>query len=188
VVSASSVLLWVDHPFVITAARSVLDYRERLLHEPHGRIWLGRLELCDLPRRLVCLSEAHNLATLRVAPDELDALGPSAAFYNPLRWPPQAVQPGEPIEVLGYPRDQWPAPLTYRFRAESGNDQRFRALLTGVDMPGHLEGLCGAPAFRRVPGHEAELVGVVVESMLHNEEIVVHRAGELDHCGRLSET
>jgi hypothetical protein len=187
VLSASSVLLWVDHPFVITAAQPVMEYRERMAREPNGCVWLGRLRLEDLAQRLVCLSELHNLATLRVSPDELDELGPTAAFYNPLRWPPRVVEAGETIEVLGYPRDQWPAPLTYTFRAEAGDGRRFAAQLTNADMPGHLEGLCGAPAFRRGTGREPELVGVVVESMLHNEEIIVHLAGELDHCGRLSD-
>lgn len=186
VLGASSVLLWVDHPFVITAARPLRQYRERMLREPNGRVWLGQLRLDDLEQRLVCLSETHNLATLRVSPEELDELGPQAAFYNPLRWPPQTVQSGETIEVLGYPRDQWPAPLAYTFCAEAPDGQRFRAMLTNAEMPGHLEGLCGAPAFRRVAGREPELVGVVVESMFHNEEIVVHLAGELDHCGRLN--
>jgi hypothetical protein len=183
VLSASSILLWVDHPFVITAAQPVLEYQRRLAGDSTGRVWLGQLQVDDITERLVCLSERHNLATLRVSPDELDALGPRAVFFNPLRWPPAQVHPGEEVRVLGYPRDQWPASLTYTFRVESVASRRFEAVLSSVDMPGHMEGLCGAPVFRT--GSNPEFVGIVVESMFHNEVIRAQHAMYVDQCGQM---
>lgn len=183
VLSASSILLWVDQPFAVTAAHPVLEYLKRLENDETGRVWLGQLQLDDVPGRLVCLSEQHNLATLRVSPEELDALGPRAAFYNPLRWPPTVVDPGEEVQVLGYPRDQWPAPLTYTFRVERVAARRFRAVLSSVDMPGHMEGLCGAPVFRA--GASPEFVGIVVESLFHNEVVQAHHALYVDQCGQV---
>ncbi len=110
-------------------------------------------------------------------------IGREASFYNPRHWPPQPVRPGEEIVVLGYPRDQWPAQLTFTFCVESATARRFGAVLRRVDMPASLNGLSGAPAFRA--GRPAEFVGVVVDSLFHNEVVRAQHAFHLDRCGCL---
>lgn len=167
--TAVATLVWLDRPFAITCARVVEFLRERGRQDPSCRAWLGRMPLQDLEDRILDLDPARNLATLKVAPEELDDLGPEATFFNPLRWPPQPVSPAEAVCVVGFPRDQWPASLSYRFEVESVGEQRFGGRLLDVPMPGRLGGLCGAPILRG--GRSLELVGVVTESLFHNEAI-----------------
>jgi len=161
--TAVATLVWLDRPFAITCARVVEFVRDRRRHDPTCGVWLGRLPLLDLEDRVLSLDSGRNLATLRISPDELDDLGPDATFFNPLRWPPQ------PVCVVGFPRDQWPAALRYRFEVESVGEHRFGGRLVQVPMPGRHGGLCGAPIFRG--GRSLELVGVVTESLFHNEAI-----------------
>ncbi len=183
VVGASATLLWLDRPFVVTAAKTVRHFSKLLANDPNGRIYLGQLELPNPVSRLTCIDDRHNLATIAVRPNELDRIGPDLAFYNACHWPPRPAEPGEVVQVTGYPRDQWPAALHYTFEVQSVGKARFSAALRGWDMPGRMEGMCGAPVFRA--GAQPELVGVVTDSMFHNELIRAQHAGAVDECGNL---
>ena len=180
---ASAALLWVDRPFAVTAAHVLQDFMARMRNDETARLWLGKLALDDVADRVLCQSLRHDLATLRVEPEELAELGDDVCFHNPAKWPPEPVQAGEVISVFGFPRDQWPAQIRYRFRVESAQERRFSAVLERSDMPGRLEGLCGAPAFRSGPN--PEFVGVVTEALFHNEMVRCQHARHVDTCGQV---
>ena len=88
---------------------------------------------------------------------------------------------------MGYPRDQWPAQVEYTFTVESVAPRRFSAVLQSARMPGRLAGLCGAPVFR-VRGGERTFVGVVTETLFHNEVIRCQHARHVDTCGQVDGT
>lgn len=181
--SASAALLWIDRPFAVTAAHVVDDC---LLHRArNAEIWLGGLRLDDLESRVLCHSARHDLATIRLAPEELVHLGDDCAFHNPVQWPPVRAESGDELVVLGYPSDQWPAQVEYSFAVESTVERRFSAILRSARMPGRLAGLCGAPAFRR-RGSERIFVGVVTQTLFHNEVIRCQHARHVDTCGRVA--
>lgn len=183
-VSASGGLLWVDEPFVVTAAHVVRGLIVEQERRPGSVVWLGRLALRDLSTRILSLSEDHDLATLRVRPHELHLLGERAAFFSPQVWPPAQAAPNDLILVAGYPRDQWPARIEFTFRVESATDRRFGASLVCAGMPGCLAGLSGAPAFR-VSGGSLEMVGTVVDALFHNEVVRAQHIRHMDPCGIL---
>lgn len=183
--SASAALLWIDRPFAVTAAHVVDECLALLDADPAAEVWLGCLRVPDLRERLLCRCARHDLATIRVEPEELVHLGDACAFHNPTAWPPEAVAPGDEIVVHGYPRDQWPAQVEFRFAVESAVDRRFTAMLRSARMPGRLAGLCGAPAFRR-RGAEVAFVGVVTETLFHNELIRCQHARHVDTCGQVT--
>lgn len=182
--NASATLLWVDRPFAVTVAHVVRQYLQRLKDDPGAEIWLGRMRVHDLASRVLCMSERHDLATLRLAPEELGDLGDDWTFHNPVQWPALAVEPDDRVVVLGYPRDQWPAQVRYDFHVESTQERRFTALLDHATMPGMLAGLCGGPVFRL--GARAEFVGVVTEALFHNEVIRCQHARHVDPCGQVN--
>lgn len=185
--SASAALLWIDRPFAVTAAHVVDQCLELRAADPKAEIWLGQMPIEDLPDRLLCMSERHDLATIRLQPEELVHLGDDCAFHNPIHWPTAAVEPGDELVVLGYPRDQWPAQVEYTFDVESTVERRFTGILRSARMPGRLAGLCGAPVFRRRDG-ERNFVGVVTETLFHNEVIRCQHARHVDTCGRVTGT
>jgi len=176
---ATASLLWIDRPFALTSARVLADLMARQQADPNSRILLGGLSLYGVERRLLCTG--NSLASLRVDPEELEIIGDDVQFYSPLRWPSRPAEAGETLFVAGYPRDQWPAEIEFQYVVQRGNAQRFQAQLERSDMPGRLGGLAGAPVFRA--GSPPELVGVVLESLFHNEVIRVQRANCLDACG-----
>ena len=180
--AASAALLWIDRPFIVTSAKIVDEFRVRLLADPSAQVLIGGLPVRDLESRLLGHSGPAGLASLRIEPDELSRIGDMVSFYSPLRWPPQTVALGESVRIAGFPKDQWPAAVEYRFRVEKVCEHRFHAVLEHASMPGRLTGLCGAPAFRI--GAPAEFVGVVVESMFHNEVLRVQHARCFDTCGQ----
>lgn len=182
--SASGGLLWIDEPFVVTAAHVVRGLISEQERRPGSKVWLGRLPLTALADRLLSLSDEHDLATLRVRPTELHLLGERAAFFNPRVWPPRAASRDDLILVAGYPQDQWPARIEFTFRVESATDRRFGASLVCAGMPGRLAGLSGAPAFRVSPDG-LELVGVVVDALFHNEVVRAQHIRHMDACGIL---
>jgi hypothetical protein len=178
---ATAALLWIDRPFVVTSSKILDAFRTRLAADPSGQVLLGSLPVGDLERRLLGHSGPAGLASLRIEPDELSRIGDTVSFYSPLRWPPQTARVGERIRIAGFPQDQWPAAVEYSFRVEKVCEHRFHATLEHASMPGRLTGLCGAPAFRI--GSPPEFVGVVVESMFHNEVLRVQHARSFDACG-----
>jgi hypothetical protein len=180
--TGSAALLWIDRPFIVTSAKTLDEFRARLAADPTGYVLIGGLPVRDLAARVLAHSGPAGLASLRVEPDELSHIGDTVSFYSPLRWPPQTVAVGESVRIAGFPKDQWPAPVEYRFRVEKVCEHRFHAVLEHAAMPGRLTGLCGAPAFRA--GTPAEFVGVVVESMFHNEVLRVQHARCFDGCGQ----
>jgi hypothetical protein len=179
--SATAGLLWLDRPFAVTAAHVVEGLLAARRRWPGSRIWLGEMEVVDLRERLLSFREEHDLATLEIRPAELSRLGGEAAFYNPPCWPPRPARVGEEIAVVGYPRDQWPSAIAFTFHIESATERRFGASLAHVGMPGRLAGLSGAPAFRT--GEQPELVGVVVDSLFHNEVVRAQHIRHMDPCG-----
>lgn len=181
--NASATLLWVDRPFAVTVAHVVRQYLERLREDPEGEVWIGKMKVDDLAERVLCSSERHDLATLRLEPDELGELGDDPTFHNPPRWPAAPVREGERIMVLGYPQDQWPAQVQFTFLVESTQERRFTATLEHTTMPGRLAGLCGGPAFRTGP--DTDFVGVVTEALFHNEVIRCQHAHHVDTCGQV---
>lgn len=184
VVNATATLLWIDEPFAVTAAHVVQAFLLRRQADRDARVWLGEFQIRDFEQRIVAVSQSHDLATFRVSPEELMWIGRDAAFCSPHRWPPEPVTRGEDVVVLGYPRDQWPAQLQFTFRVESTTARRFGATLRQVDMPASLSGLSGAPAFR--VGRGAEFVGVVVDTLFHNEVVRAQHALHLDRSGTVS--
>lgn len=182
--NASATLLWVDRPFAVTVAHVLRRYLERLREDPRAEVWLGGMRIHDLADRVLCLSDRHDLATLRVEPDELPDLGEDWTFHNPEQWPAPAVDTNDRVIVYGYPRDQWPAQVSYEFRVETAQERRFTAILDHASMPGRLAGLCGGPVFRVSP--RAEFVGVVTEALFHNEVIRCQHAHHVDPCGQVN--
>jgi hypothetical protein len=181
---ASGGLMWIDEPFVVTAAHVVRGMIQEQGRRQGSQVWLGCLALDDLSSRVLSLSEEHDLATLWVRPNELHLLGKKAAFFNPQLWPPQSAAPGDLILVAGYPRDQWPARIEFTFRVESATDRRFGASLVCAAMPGRLAGLSGSPAFR-IQRESLELVGIVVDALFHNEVVRAQHIRHMDPCGIL---
>lgn len=179
--NASATLLWIDRPFAVTVAHVVRHYLERQAKDPRAEVWIGRMRVPDLAERVLCMSERHDLATLRLGAEELGDLGDDWTFHNPVQWPALAVEPGDRVVVLGYPRDQWPAQVRYEFQVEGTQERRFTAVLDHAAMPGRLAGLCGGPVFR--VGARAEFVGVVTEALFHNEVIRCQHALHVDPCG-----
>ena len=183
--SASAALMWIDRPFAVTAAHVVDQFLERLDADPQASVWIGQMRVDDLRDRLLCTSERHDLATIRVRPEELGDLGDSCSFHNPAQWPPPTVKAGDEITVLGFPRDQWPALVQYSFRVEGIAARRFSCVLESAAMPGRLAGLCGAPVFR-VRGLETVFCGVVTETLFHNQVIRCQHALHVDTCGQVA--
>lgn len=184
VTNATATLLWIDEPFAVTAAHVVQAFLLRRQVDPDARVWLGELEITDFERRIVSISGSRDLATFRVAPEELLWIGKDAAFCSPRHWPPDPVTRGEEVVILGYPRDQWPAQLRFTFQVESATARRFGATLRRADMPASLSGLSGAPAFR--VGRGGEFVGVVVDALFHNEVVRAQHANHLGRCGAVA--
>jgi hypothetical protein len=185
VANATATLLWIDEPFAVTAAHVVQAFLQRRVVDGDARVWLGEFQIPDFEHRIVTVSPTHDLATFRVAPEELMWIGREAAFCSPHHWPPEPVTRGEEVVVLGYPRDQWPAQLRFTFHVESATARRFGATLRRVDMPASLSGLSGAPAFR--VGRGAEFVGVVVDTLFHNEVVRAQHALHLNRCGTVAD-
>lgn len=182
--NASASLLWIDRPFAVTVAHVVDECLERFRSDPGAGVWLGNMKVDDLSDRLLCIDRRHDLATLRLEPEELVHLGDEWTFHNPLHWPAPAAEPGDRVTVLGFPQDQWPAQVQYSFVVEKTVARRFSALMEGAVMPGRLAGLCGGPAFR-LHGAEAQFVGVVTEALFHNEVIRCQHARHVDTCGQV---
>jgi len=179
---ASAALLWVDRPFAVTSGRVLSQFMRRLREDDTARLCLGRLRVANVASRVISLSHQSSLATLHVDPDELEHIDDDVSFYNPLRWPPTPPRESEELIVMGYTLDQWPATLTFRYKVERVEPHRVEAQLVESKMPGRLPGICGAPVYR--VGSPPEFVGVVVDSMFHNELVHIQHATSLDPFGR----